>query len=277
VTKPATHLLLHREIGHVNQFLKAGWNKKREDRAELRERIRGARKLAVIWYARLVVSFLNDIIPRIAIEVSDRYGRLAAQPLGDAIMLEKACLLRTRFFEVHAHLAVLEDAIGEEDERLTQLCNQLRSQLLDLGQYSLPRWELTLYEYRERHKAGVSQWDVAQLWEVCDLAIVDYRFKSPHSRATRRWQATRLLLDGEPIVVCALCKGVLRSRRDNPNGKYTRETNEHTIFCALWFLAFDEDVDVVKDQVVRESTGSLNGWQLDRLVGHPAIRPIEDA
>ena len=109
---------------------------------------------------------------------------------------------------------------------------------------------------------STEQWRTDGFWRICDYATIDYRMKSPRSRASRRWQvglarpegpyADIPWVPGSPVVICAFCKHVLCGRQQGSNRDFTRDTNSHTLSCGLWFLAFDEPVDPVRDLVIRQ-------------------------
>lgn len=101
-----------------------------------------------------------------------------------------------------------------------------------------------------------------QFWSVADLAMIDYRLKTPRSIASKRyaevsWTAgaaaplAASVVDLWPsatqpshTVHCVFCREVLISNLRRPRkSDYSVQTNPHTLTCGLYMMWKDEPVN----------------------------------
>lgn len=216
------------EIGRVNQLLKRGRGISNVGCLQLRHEISESRWLAGVWYARLampdlMVATLHDNKPLIhACEILH--------------VLEDVLLERTQTAETHRQ----------------DLYVQLIAELKAIGHIDTPRWADTLDHFYSRHmvhRYKKSPWSWQTFWRVVDLTMIDYRMKNRLSRTTRRWQKSFTETpeyDRPMYIACSYCGIRLYQPTLEADGisdkDYTRQTNNHTLTCALWFMMHDERV-----------------------------------
>lgn len=223
------------EIGRVNQLLKRGRGISNVGSLQLRHEISESRWLAGVWYARLAM-------PDMAVT------HMAHTAYGSACLHDLSSLHR-----VGEVLHVIEDVLlmgtPAAEAHRRELYVELLAELRTIGRIDIPKWSDVLdhfYNRHEEHRYKNSPWSWSAFWRVVDLAMVDYRMKNRLSRVTRRWCRESPVGLDESYVACSYCGTRLYQRTleaDGINEKdYTRQTNGHTLTCALWFMMNDERV-----------------------------------